>query len=625
MAPGSFDFYVVSVSAISANGGAVTLSDNGSPSDPTDDFVTYTPGTNFAGGDTFQYTAVDEFGLSTMATVFVRVYAPADSNTPPVLDDIGNQTVAAGYAATFIARAVDADLPHDRLAFSLDAGAPPGASIDPATGVFTWTPTAAQVGTNTFTVHVTDRGSLADARSVTITVTPNSLLVVTGDIYGTSPSGFKVSAVFGVLANDNDPEQETLTAVVDEEPNHGTLDLEADGSFEYHPDDGYFGEDFFVYHTEAADGRHSGLAVVQLVVQAEPQPRSAGVARGPSAVPGNSIYRYRIMFPDAVDPDKVRSVLPVSSAPALASYLTIYDYWTMSSQIYGIGADFHFQNHPATVNLSFQFERNGIKWATVPKPVHVVAVVVETPTDAFKAEAIWQSPDPVTVTEEIDGRDTEVIARLVRAANRDAEEAGLTWKAKVTLVGSGPNQSNGVDQITVSFVQHARFTRANVHFPSLNKSLLLDINPNKFYLDGDPANKLAWYYNVPEAVLKGSEATSKTITSRDTPAITFPLVWPADSQNKADTVAYDIDFVLDVAAITKADPDRYFAMATVNWSSYLSGTIKQQDLTWQAIVRSGNVAPDKWNLVLSPRLEETELPKGPEILEAGVGWKSKAD
>ncbi len=73
---------------------------------------------------------------------------------------------------TFTASATDADVPANRLLFSL-SGEPAGASIDPNSGVFTWTPTEAQ-GPNsyTFDVVVTDDGTpnLADSESITVTV-----------------------------------------------------------------------------------------------------------------------------------------------------------------------------------------------------------------------------------------------------------------------------------------------------------------------------------------------------------------------------------------------------------------------------------------------------------------------
>lgn len=72
------------------------------------------------------------------------------------------------------------------LTFSLDAGAPAGASIDPKTGVFSWTPTRAQ-GSNTYsiTVRVADNGAppLTDAKTFTVTVLPE-VITATASLAG---------------------------------------------------------------------------------------------------------------------------------------------------------------------------------------------------------------------------------------------------------------------------------------------------------------------------------------------------------------------------------------------------------------------------------------------------------
>lgn len=66
-------FKVVTVSPVSANGGSVTLSDNGTPSNSSDDFLVYTPPTAYSGNDSFQYTVRDSLGFTNTATVFVLV------------------------------------------------------------------------------------------------------------------------------------------------------------------------------------------------------------------------------------------------------------------------------------------------------------------------------------------------------------------------------------------------------------------------------------------------------------------------------------------------------------------------------------------------------------------------
>jgi hypothetical protein len=100
-------------------------------------------------------------------------------NSSPALKPISDQIAFAGIQLAITNSATDSDLPANILTFSLDSGAPEGAVINPADGVFTWTPTASQVpGTNRVTVRVTDDGvfSLSDAQSFTIVVAPPPII-----------------------------------------------------------------------------------------------------------------------------------------------------------------------------------------------------------------------------------------------------------------------------------------------------------------------------------------------------------------------------------------------------------------------------------------------------------------
>jgi hypothetical protein len=80
-------------------------------------------------------------------------------NRPPVLEAITNRNVGEGQVIQFLASASDPDLPPQALMFSLGAGAPAGASIDPVTGRFFWRPTSLQ-GPNGYPIRVvvTDNG-----------------------------------------------------------------------------------------------------------------------------------------------------------------------------------------------------------------------------------------------------------------------------------------------------------------------------------------------------------------------------------------------------------------------------------------------------------------------------------
>ncbi len=112
-----------------------------------------------------------------------RFIVPMVNNAAPVLAAIPPQTVNEGNLLTFTASATDDSLPSSILAYSL-IGAPFGASINSATGVFTWTPTGVQgPGGFNFTVRASD-GSLTHDQPVSVTVEnplPSSEVDTDGD------------------------------------------------------------------------------------------------------------------------------------------------------------------------------------------------------------------------------------------------------------------------------------------------------------------------------------------------------------------------------------------------------------------------------------------------------------
>jgi hypothetical protein len=95
-------------------------------------------------------------------------------NSPPVIDPIGPQVIAADVPIQFTVTAYDPDIPSQTLTFSLDQGAPYGANVDPKTGLFTWTPDATQATTQySITVRVTDNGTPPLSATTTFTAAPS--------------------------------------------------------------------------------------------------------------------------------------------------------------------------------------------------------------------------------------------------------------------------------------------------------------------------------------------------------------------------------------------------------------------------------------------------------------------
>jgi len=115
-------------------------------------------------------------------------------NVAPVLASIGNKSGVSGSPVTFTATATDADLPAQTRTFSLGAGAPAGATINSSTGVFSWTPASAQLGTFPVTVIVADNGTpqMSDSEAINITVTAavsGPMSVTTGNLTSSGTVG----------------------------------------------------------------------------------------------------------------------------------------------------------------------------------------------------------------------------------------------------------------------------------------------------------------------------------------------------------------------------------------------------------------------------------------------------
>lgn len=128
---------------------------------------TYTPTLHFVGTDSFTYHASDGRYNSGSATVTITVNA---INHAPVLAAIGGKTVNEGQLLQFTVSASDYD--GNPLTYSA-SNLPAGASFDPASRVFTWTPSYSQAGTYSNVLFaVADNGAppLQDSEAITISV-----------------------------------------------------------------------------------------------------------------------------------------------------------------------------------------------------------------------------------------------------------------------------------------------------------------------------------------------------------------------------------------------------------------------------------------------------------------------
>lgn len=184
------------------------------------------------------------------SNIVVVEYDPnAVVNRPPVAN---NDTFATDRDTTLTGNVLanDTDPDGDTLTAFVVTQPSHGSLNLNTNGNFTYQPNQGYVGTDSFIYQARDgRGGTANA-TVNITVRPvNDPPVAVDDNFTINRDE---TLTGNVLANDSDPNGDTLTAFVLTQPTHGTLNLSSNGNFTYQPSQGYIGADSFTY--EARDG-----------------------------------------------------------------------------------------------------------------------------------------------------------------------------------------------------------------------------------------------------------------------------------------------------------------------------------------------------------------------------------
>jgi hypothetical protein len=224
--------------------------------------VTYTPDEGFGGTDSFSYVVSDGIS-STRATVTIRVnHRPVANNAWPSCDeDQSVCMIVSGY-----------DPDGDSITYTITSGPYHGILTGSGQGI-TYVPAPDFNGTDYFTFTVSDGLATSEPATVEITVNPvNDPPVACDDAYvAEAGTTFTVaitgtSGMYGVLLNDYDIENDSLTAHDFSQPAHGVLTANSNGTFAYTPYPRYTGVDSFTY--KANDGQaDSNAATVTITVQ----------------------------------------------------------------------------------------------------------------------------------------------------------------------------------------------------------------------------------------------------------------------------------------------------------------------------------------------------------------------
>ena len=221
------------------------------------------------GPTSFTFTVDDGSATSAPATVSITVDADNDA---PVADD-DSVSVTEDVANTITLAGTDAD--GDTLSFAIGTGPTHGSlgslgtvgcSAGTCSANVTYTPDANYHRSDSFTFTVDDGSATSAPATVSITVSSvNDAPVADDDAYSTAEGQALSVDAPGVLVGDTDADGDQLSAAVETDPTHGTLVLQADGSFTYTPSGSFSGQDSFTY--QASDGQAaSNVATVTITV-----------------------------------------------------------------------------------------------------------------------------------------------------------------------------------------------------------------------------------------------------------------------------------------------------------------------------------------------------------------------
>ncbi|WP_317903049.1 Ig-like domain-containing protein [Cerina litoralis] len=223
-----------SLTASNPTNGTVSIDEQGTPNEPSDDAVTYTPNPDYNGSDSFTYTVCNTFGDCSTATVNVEVLPIVDA-----LDDAVATIETQSLEIDMLAN--DNDLSTDDVLTTTnpsngtvtinDNGTPNNVTDD----TITYTADNGFIGTDTFTYTLCDINGNCSTAKVTVVVNPNGIVDSDGD-------GILDSFEDLNLDSDSDPSTNPTDSDGDGIPDYLDIDSDNDGipdNVEAQTTDGY--------------------------------------------------------------------------------------------------------------------------------------------------------------------------------------------------------------------------------------------------------------------------------------------------------------------------------------------------------------------------------------------------
>jgi hypothetical protein len=272
--------------------------------------IVYTPSAGFTGTDAFRYTIGDGHGGAASASISVTIGAAP--NRPPRAE-ADSVSTTFGRAVTISVLANDSDPDGDALTIaSITQPVSGRAAIEGTRIVFTPAPGFSGVARFTYTIDDGHGATSMAQVSVFVAAQPNRPPVAADDAATTA---FATPVSIDVLANDRDPDGDTLTIASIGAPANGTAAMSG-ASIVYTPAAGFSGTDRFTY--TISDGR-GGTASAAVSVTVLPQPNRPPVAVDDAATTAFATPVAISVLANDSDPDGDPLTISGVTAPANGS------------------------------------------------------------------------------------------------------------------------------------------------------------------------------------------------------------------------------------------------------------------------------------------------------------------
>jgi VCBS repeat-containing protein len=261
----------------------------------------------------------DNEGATDTATITINVINANDA--PTVASPLADVAVAEEANATVInVSGVFADQDQDALSFSVTSDNPSLVTPSISGSELKLTYNFNQFGSAniTLTAHDGKGGTASDTFAVNVS-NVNDPPIANNDTF-TTPVGMPITA--NALANDVDPDGDTLTTFLSSVPSSGMLSFQSNGSFTYTPNAGFNGTDAFTYTATDGNGG-TDTAFVAIFVDRGPN-RPPNANNDAFTTPHNTAVSGNVLANDS-EPDGDMLIASLDTSPAHGNVALNFD------------------------------------------------------------------------------------------------------------------------------------------------------------------------------------------------------------------------------------------------------------------------------------------------------------